>query len=409
VRALRASATIARNELLRTTRDRTVVLFALLLPVLVTIVVGSTFEIGEDRAINVGAAGGDGGAAADLVAAVDEVDRFDVVTYDDVGDLRRDVRSGSLSVGLVVPDDYDARLAAGDDVTVDIVADPASANVATVQAALDGAIAQRAERLAAARTAVEHGAPDADDALATADRLADQLPRTEVRTETVRLRGDDDGGTGGSGDDEDGDGSDGEDSAFAYPAPANLVLFVFVNTVAVGSVLADDRSKGLTRRLLATPHGTGVILAGIGAARLAFALVQSALIVVIGALAFGVGWGDPLAAALLVVLFAVVSTAVGLLVGATVSSSDQAQSIAVPLSIAAGMLGGCMWPLFIVPDVMRTVGHVVPHAWAMDAWIDLVLDGDPLGDVAVSLIVLTGYAVVLGVLAAWRLRVVLTR
>jgi ABC-2 type transport system permease protein len=212
---------------------------------------------------------------------------------------------------------------------------------------------------------------------------------------------------GGDTDEDAGDGAD--RSAYSYPAPANLVLFVFVNTVVVGSALADDRRRGLTRRLLATPHGSGTVLAGIGAAKLGFALVQSALIVLIGALVFGVRWGDPVAAALLVAVFATVSTAVGLLVGASVSSADQAQSIATPLAIASGMLGGCMWPLGIVPDVMRTLGHVVPHAWAMDAWVDLVLDGASLRAVAPQLLVLAGYAVVLGALAARRLRLALTR
>jgi ABC-2 type transport system permease protein len=74
-----------------------------------------------------------------------------------------------------------------------------------------------------------------------------------------------------------------------------------------------------------------------------------------------------------------------------------------------GMLGGCMWPLEIVPPVMRTVGHAVPQAWAMDAWIALVFDGAGLGDVAGDLAVLAGFAVVLGLLARRQLRRALTR
>src|SRR5690606_20607488 len=107
-----------------------------------------------------------------------------------------------------------------------------------------------------------------------------------------------------------------------------------------------------------------------------FALVQSTLIVLVGWGLFGVDWGDPRGVVLVVVLFAVVATAVGLLVGATVSDPDQAQAVGIPVAIGLGMLGGCMWPLDIVPPLMRTLGHVAPHAWAMDAWVALVLDGE---------------------------------
>ncbi len=186
------------------------------------------------------------------------------------------------------------------------------------------------------------------------------------------------------------------------------MLFTFINTIVVGSFLARDRKQGITLRMLATPHGTGTILAGIGASVLAFSLLQSALILGIGGLVFGVAWGNPLGVALLVVLFAVVATAVGLVVGSTVSDPDQAQAAGVPIAIALGMLGGCMWPLEIVPPVMRMIGHVAPHAWAMDAWIALIFDREGVGGIAVELAVLAAFAVVLGLLARRRLRRALT-
>ncbi|MGH1555849.1 hypothetical protein ACRAWF_40520 [Streptomyces sp. L7] len=51
------------------------------------------------------------------------------------------------------------------------------------------------------------------------------------------------------------------------------------------------------------------------------------------------------------------------------------------------MLGGCMWPLALVPDWLRTAGHALSHAWAVDAWTTLLSkNGDVtaiLGDLAV--------------------------
>jgi linearmycin/streptolysin S transport system permease protein len=110
----------------------------------------------------------------------------------------------------------------------------------------------------------------------------------------------------------------------------------------------------------------------------------------------------------LVVVFAVVATAVGLLVGSTVGDPEQAQAVGVPIAIALGMLGGCMWPLEIVPPVMRTIGHVSPHAWAMDGWIALVFDREGVAGIATDLAVLAAFAIALGLLARRPLRRALT-
>jgi ABC-2 type transport system permease protein len=83
------------------------------------------------------------------------------------------------------------------------------------------------------------------------------------------------------------------------------------------------------------------------------------------------------------------------------------QSIGIPVAIGMAMLGGCMWPLEIVPPAVRAAGHLTPHAWAMDAWIKLIFDGDGIGSIAVDLAVLGGVAAVLLGLATWRLRAVL--
>ena len=73
-------------------------------------------------------------------------------------------------------------------------------------------------------------------------------------------------------------------------------------------------------------------------------------------------------------------------------------------AVAMGMLGGCMWPLSIVPAPMRVAGHLVPQAWAMDAWQKLIFDHGGLGDIAPQLAVLSGAAVVASVVAVRRLR-----
>jgi ABC-2 type transport system permease protein len=386
----RAIATIASNEIRLIARDRVALFFVVALPAAIMFIIGSTF--GSMESLQVGVLDRDDTASSRaLVAALDGGEGIDVERFDSLDGLRREVRTGTVGAGVVVPDGYGAALGSDDRATVELVADPSSAAAAAAQATVRAAVGDVAVRFAAARTASEATGADLATTQQLADGLADDLPRAGVRSEPV-----------------DDDGEDATLGSFSYTAPSNLVLFTFINTVVAGSILAVERRDGITRRMLATPHGTGTILAGIGAAKLTFALLQSALLVGIGAVVFDVSWGDPMGAALLVVLFAAVATGVGLLVGATVDDPDQAQAVGVPIAIALGMLGGCMWPLEIVPPVMRTIGHVTPHAWAMDGWIALVFDGDGVGAIVPQLAVLAAFAIVLALAARWRLLRALT-
>jgi hypothetical protein len=110
------------------------------------------------------------------------------------------------------------------------------------------------------------------------------------------------------------------------------------------------------------------------------------------------------AALLLVTVFALVGTGVGMLLGAVLGNAEQATSIGPPVGIALGMLGGCMWPLAIVPEPMRVVGHLFPQAWAMDAFIALIAKDAGLAGITRQLAVLAAFAAALLVLATWRLR-----
>ena len=192
-------------------------------------------------------------------------------------------------------------------------------------------------------------------------------------------------------------------SGFDYTAPRNLVLFTFITSLAASGSLIQMRQLGIARRSLSAPVTAGAVLAGVTVSRLAIALFQVIVIIVGGLVLFGVDWGDPLGTAALAFTFALVGTGAGMLAGTVFRSAEQANAIGPPIGIALGMLGGCMWPLEIVPPAMRTIGHFLPHAWAVDGFTDLIGRGASFTQVLPEVSILLGFGVVL--LAAATLRV----
>lgn len=378
---------MAGSALRRLARDRLALFFLVLLPVVIIAIIGITFGDAASERLPVGIADEGAGPLGDeLRAVLDASPALDPRAYDDTDALGKAVRRGVVSAGVVLPAGYDQALRAGRAAEVTFVVDQTRPAPAPVRSAVSAVVARQAAEVKAARFAADNAGVPFDTALARARALS-ALPE-QVRVEAATIGG----------------REDALPTGFNYTAPANLVLFVFITSLAGAAGLIEARRLGVTRRMLATPTTTSTILFGEALSRFAVALLQGMIIFGVGWLVFGVDWGDPPAALLLVVTFALVGTGVGMLGGSVLRNAEQATSIGPPVGIALGMLGGCMWPLAIVPQPMRVVGHLFPQAWAMDAFIALIAKGEDIAGIAVQLAVLAAFAVALLALATWRLR-----
>jgi ABC-2 type transport system permease protein len=189
-------------------------------------------------------------------------------------------------------------------------------------------------------------------------------------------------------------------SPFSYVAPADLVLFMGITVLVLSSGLVESRRLGILRRLIAAPVRTRSMVAAQVLSLLLVAAAQSIGLLVLGRVLFGVHWGNAPAVGAVVALLALALSGASVLIGYWARSQEQAIATAVVVGIAAGMLGGCVYPLDVVGTTVRAVGHVVPQAWAMDAFIRLIYHHagfitvlPEIGALAVFAIVLCGLAV----------------
>ena len=146
------------------------------------------------------------------------------------------------------------------------------------------------------------------------------------------------------------------------------------------------------------------IVAGEALGRIGTAVVQGAVIMLGAAVLFRVTWGQPLAAVLLMTVFATVAGAAGMLLGSVARTPQQAIATGLLVGIGLSALGGAMMPLELYSPTLRSIAHVTPHAWAADAFATLVRHGGTVTEILPELAVLVGYAAVLFAAASWVLR-----
>jgi ABC-2 type transport system permease protein len=390
---VRRVVAIARIELVRLFRDRSNLFFVFLFPLLLVVLIGAGFGGGFDTRVGLVGAEEDASAQA-LQAAIDELDGFTAVTAASADELEDAVARGRMTAGVVVPAGYGASLRQGQPVDLVYIGRP-DASAMSVRTVVEAVVADQAATASAGRIASETLGEDPAEMVALASDLRSQLPGVTVRTREV--------------------GGDELAREFAglgqfdLGASSQLFLFTFLTALTGAASLIQTRELGIARRMLSTATPARVLVWGQAAGRVGVAMLQAGYIVLATWLLFRVDWGDPLATSAVIVLFCLVAGGAGMLVGATFRNDSQAGGAGIGLGLGLAALGGSMVPLEIFPPVLRTIAHVTPHAWANEAMAEIVRRDGGITDISQELAVLAGFAVVLLVLAAWRLRAVLTR
>jgi ABC-2 type transport system permease protein len=191
---------------------------------------------------------------------------------------------------------------------------------------------------------------------------------------------------------------------FQYTAPANLVLFLMINGFASSLAIIRLRSSGISQRLLATPSRTWELFAMLAVGPMQQMIAQAIFLILSARLAFGVHWGDPLGLLLVTTALVCFGTSLVLLMGTVFRTPEQPTTLGPWMGVVLGMLGGCMWPLEVVPSFMRTVAYFSPAAWAMDAYLALIFNHATAREVAPDAAVLFLVAAALTTLGIIRLR-----
>jgi ABC-2 type transport system permease protein len=183
------------------------------------------------------------------------------------------------------------------------------------------------------------------------------------------------------------------ENGFKLSAPSITAVFVMISILGLMQSLAEERSAGLLRRVGTMPVTSAQFLGGKLAATFLLGWAQFVVLIVFGQ-ALGVGLGSiPLAAAV-AAAYAVAVTALALALSAVARAPGQASAVATAAWVVLTMLGGAWWPLVVVPPWMRTLGHVSPVAWCLDALNALIMGRGSASEVLLPSGVLVLFAAV---------------
>lgn len=420
---MRKTITIALTDLRLFFADRINIVLSTVMPIVMTLVLGGAFTVTGEQALIIDVINQDDSAFATtfLETLQAENPQFvlcsmgededcslegDVVLPDEAAlewGLKRVTETYSVAL-LVIPAGFDAAVTAFEPVALPYysLADITTGDVVlqSVEAALqeiNGAVvaSRVADGMADQLTGTAFAAAEAR---ATYRQNTFDLAQTMWAEQPVEVRyvltaegeqGADESGVSG----------------FSQSVPGMACMFVLFTVLGGLSLLLEEKQQWTLQRLVVMPITRAHILGGKILARFSTGILQFLIIFAVG-LIVGMNFGsDLLGVILIMVAYTLCITALTFAIAPLLKTQMQASGLTTFLSIVLAALGGAWWPLEIVPDFMRVIGHVSPVAWAMDGFTALFFYGGSTADVLLPVGVLLAAAGVLFVLGIRNFRI----
>ncbi|HYF92775.1 MAG TPA: ABC transporter permease [Symbiobacteriaceae bacterium] len=193
---------------------------------------------------------------------------------------------------------------------------------------------------------------------------------------------------------------EGEQRAAYVPGMLSLG-FLWLGVFGVAPPLVQMRETQVLRRLGATPLPRTTLLGALIGWRLTTGLLQAAVLIAFGALAYGMripaGNWLPLAGA--VVLGGTVMITLGFLLAGLAKSNESVVALGQIVQFPMMFLSATLFPIDFLPSFLMPVVKAMPLTYLSDALRQLMVGGAPVFALWIDFAVLGGCLAVFGALA----------
>lgn len=373
---MRAVVVMTVTDLRQRVRDKSVLIFAVLVPLALMIVFDLTLGTADDVELGtvtvVVSAPADDPYAEVLVTALTDSGVVDLGPRGlDEEQAHAAVVDGDAGLAVLVPDGFTAALTAGDGPTVRVVegtgGDLETAVVGTV---LEGTMDRLRAGTVAATAARELGVPD--DALGTlGDDVVDRSTGLHLREEPA---------------------SD-EQLGFAGSLVAGQAGLFLLFTVGFGVLgLVAERRQGTMARLRSMPIRLEQVVVAKALVSFVLGVAATSVLLTVGGLLFDVSFGSVPAVAVLVLAVVTAGVSLMFVVARLARTAEQATMVQQILALVLGIAGGAFFPM-TATGALGDLLDLNPIA-AFTRGLGITHHGGGLADLGVPIAIMLGFAVV---------------
>jgi len=170
-----------------------------------------------------------------------------------------------------------------------------------------------------------------------------------------------------------------------------LLMFIMIGTNTTSTLMLKERKNRTYYRICSAPVNIRNYILGNVLANLLIVIVQVSLVVLVAEKILKINTYVPFYMLIgILTVFGLVSIALGVLIVSVSNSTAQAGYMANLIITPTSMLGGCFWPVDIMPGPVKALADFMPQKWALDA-ISKIQYGGSLYDIRLNIAILFGF------------------
>ena len=364
------------NDLRQRIRDKSVLIFSLLVPLALMGVLNLSFG-GFDSgsatlkpAVVIANSEDSGPLGSALLEAVDSLPTMDVtIQRAAAGDVRQETKDTGADLGIILPADFTTALSTGRALSVQIIeGDAAGLESGVLVSVVDGLLQQFSAGTVTATAGdiagLPHGVLGGLAQQAAAGTPALTLSEGQASAEQLSLKG------------------------TLVAGQTGLFLLFTVGFGVLG--LLAEREEGTLARLQSTPVAAGTIISAKALVGFILGVAATTVLLTAGSVLFGVSFGSPAVVALLVLAVAAAATSLTFIIARLVRSAEQANIAQSIVAMLLGIAGGAFFPVE-ASGFLATLMDLNPIA-AFIRGLGITAGGGGVPDIATPLAIMLGFA-----------------
>lgn len=282
-------------------------------------------------------------------------------------DAINQIKKQTINGAIVIPSDFSADIAAGQQATVTIISDQSNPQLsAMLSSVLDSLMSAISTKMG-------------ETMVASLSGVAPSQALTMVQPFTVQSVG----------------VVPGNPNYFQFMAPGIMAMVVMMAAmIGLAGSISRERELGTLDGIISAPISRLSIVLGKSLAQVIRGLLQAVLTLVLAVLVFGVVVQGSLALLALLLLLTVFSfIGLGVIISSVASQQETAMTIMMTLTFPMLFLSGAMFPIQQMPTVMQWISKVLPLTYAVSALRKCIVLGTGISGMMPEIWIMLGFGI----------------
>ena len=183
-----------------------------------------------------------------------------------------------------------------------------------------------------------------------------------------------------------------------------FIMVMLIGSATTSTLILKEKRERTYQRICASPVSPKQYIIGNIIVNLFIVFIQVTIVLFLATMVLRYNTHVPAMQLLIILMsFGTVAVAMGLLIVVFSNSTASASNLSTLIITPTCMLGGCFWPVSIMPQSVQRLSDFIPQSWALGA-IRRLQTGAQLKDILGNIVILFIFAITFFLISVYKMK-----